>query len=149
MSHAWIYMYWYLHVIFSCDVDIHIYITRIPFLLCIILNLFIWEPFRHFIISIMITNFYEHIFLLKWKLHTHFYDSRKQFNSILFFYFGGRGVLKNNTVAHVCLTEVKSLTRGQNISYIYILKNTVNLCFCNLIIFYVRWRDAGWMLFMT
>lgn len=91
MSHAWIYMYWYLHVIFSCDVDIHIYITRIPFLLCIILNLFIWEPFRHFIISIMITNFYEHIFLLKWKLHTHFYDSRKQFNSILFFYFGGEG----------------------------------------------------------
>lgn len=42
---------------------------------------------------------------------------------------GGRGVLKNNTVAHVCLAEVKSLTRGQNISYIYILKNTVNLCF--------------------
>lgn len=52
-------------------------------------------------------------------------------NSIQFYFFilGGRGVLKNNTVAHVCLAEVKSLTRGQNISYIYILKNTVNLCF--------------------
>lgn len=76
----------------------------------------------------MSTNFYLN------ENYTHTFMIQEKHNS--FFFFGP----KNNTVAHVCLAEVKSLTKEYPV---YISKKSSQSVFWNLIIFNVRWRDAG------